>query len=96
MSLSHQVVTLYASATTQINPIAGTIPDYCEGVTISIQNLNGSNYVYIGNSGTSSVAFGFRLSPGQSWSADLDPSDPLFATTNDTLSQIAVTRLFWQ
>jgi hypothetical protein len=40
MSLSHQTLTLYASATVQINPIAGTIPDYCEGMTLSVQNLH--------------------------------------------------------
>ena len=96
MSLSHQVLTLYASATVQISPIAGTIPDYCEGMTLSVQNLNGSNYVYLGNSGTSSVSYGFRLAPGQAWSADIDPSDALFVATSDTSSQIAITRIFWQ
>jgi hypothetical protein len=96
MSLSHQTLTLYASATVQINPIAGTIPDYCEGMTLSVQNLHASNYVYLGNSGTSSVSYGFRLAPGQAWSADLDPSDIILATTNNTSSQIAITRLFWQ
>ena len=94
MSISHQTITLYASATTQINPVA--VPDYCEGLSISVQNLHGSNYIYIGNSGTSSVSFGFRLAPGQAWSADIDPSDALFATTNSASSQIAITRLFWQ
>jgi hypothetical protein len=94
MSLSHQLLTLYASATVQINP-NGAAPEYCNGVTVSIQNLHGSNYVYIGNSSTSSVAFGFRLSPGQSWSADIDTSDALFLTSNGT-SSVAITRLFWQ
>lgn len=94
MSIAHQVVTLYASATTQLNPTA--IPDYCEGITLSVQNLSGGNYVYIGNTGTSSTSFGFRLSPNQSMQLDLDPSDIIVATTNDTSTQIAITRLFWQ
>lgn len=96
MSLSHEVVTVYASATVMISAQRSALPDYCEGVTVSVQNLNAANYVYIGNSGTSSVSYGFRLSPGQAFSIDLDPSDQLFAATNDTSSQIAVTRLFWQ
>lgn len=95
MSTSHQVVTLYASATTQLNPIAD-IPAYCEGLTLSIQNLSGGNYVYVGNTGTSSTSFGFRLGPNQSMQLDLDPSDAIFATSNDTSTQIAITRLFWQ
>jgi len=94
MALTHQTITLYASATQQISPVE--VPPYCEGVSVSVQNLNGSNYVYIGNSGTSSASYGFRLSPGQAWTADIDPSDALFVATSDTSSQIAITRIFWQ
>ena len=93
MSLIHQILTVSASST-QINPTT-PIPDYCDGLTVSVQNLHVSNYVYIGNSSTSSVTFGFRLSPGQSWSADIDTSDILFLTSNGT-SSVAITRLFWQ
>lgn len=95
MSLSHQTITLYASATTQLNPVSD-IPAYCEGLTLSIQNLSGGNYVYVGNTGTSSTSFGFRISPNQSLSLDLDPSDVVVVTTNDTSTQVALTRLFWQ
>lgn len=94
MSFSHQIVNVYASATVQVNP--SSAPDYAEGVTISIQNLNGSNYVYVGGSGTSSTSYGFRLSPNQSITYDLDPSDPVLLATNDTSSSVAITRLYWQ
>lgn len=95
MSLTHQVVTLYASATTQLNPIAN-IPNYCEGLTLSIQNISTGNYVYVGDGSTSSANFGFRLSPNQSISLDLDPSDTITVATNDTSTQVALMRVFWQ
>lgn len=96
MALFHELVTLYASATKQLNFSASAVPDYCQGITISVQNLSGANYVYLGTDTTSSVSFGFRLSPGQSISYDLDPSDNLHATCNDNSTQVAVTRLTWQ
>mgnify|MGYP006267963965 CR=1 FL=1 len=95
MSLSHQIINLAASAVSQVNPVS-PVPDYAEGVTVSIQNLHSTNNVYLGNSGTSSVSYGFRLSPGQSISYDLDPSDQLFAICGDTSASIAITRLYWQ
>ena len=95
MSLSHQTLLVYASAAAMINP-SGTVPDYCQGLTLSIQNLHGSNFVYLGNTKTSSASYGFRLAPGQAFSIDLDPSDQMFAATNDTSSTIAITRLYWQ
>ena len=95
MSFSHQSLTLYASATTLISYAASAVPQFTQGVTISIQNLDDGNYVYIGNNGTSSTSFGFRLSPNQAVSYDLSPSDGVYATTNGASSQVAITRVLW-
>jgi len=95
MSLSHQAVVLYASATTLISYAASVVPQYAQGVTISVQNLDVGNYVYIGNNGTSSTSFGFRLSPSQSVSYDLSPFDVLYATCNGVSGSVAITRLFY-
>ena len=96
MSLNHQLLTVYASAVALVSPVQSSFPDYCENVTISIQNLDSVNYVYFGNSGISSVSYGFRLSPNQAFSIDLGVADQLFATSSDTSSQVAITRLYWQ
>lgn len=95
MALSHQLMTVYASAALQLSLAASVVPDYCQGLTISVQNVGGGD-VYLGNNNTSSTSYGFKLSPGQAFSIDLDPFDGLYARSSDTSSQLAVTRLTWQ
>lgn len=95
MALDHQLITLSASGNTQLNFSASALPDYCQGVTISVQNVS-NNTVYLGNGNTSSVSYGFKLSPGQAFSADLDPYDNLHGIASASGTQVAVTRLTWQ
>ena len=95
MSFTHEITTVYASVNHQIHPSASAIPQYAQGVTITVQNLSGGNYIYLGNDNTSSVSYGFRLSPNQAISFDLNPFDNLHAISNDGSTQVAITRLYW-
>lgn len=49
------------------------------GTDITIQNLDSSNYVYLGGSGVDSNNFGFRLSPGSAISFELPGTDAIYA-----------------
>lgn len=49
------------------------------GCTISIQNLDETAYIYLGNESVTSSLYGVRLSPGETWSADLRPYEEVYA-----------------
>ena len=59
------------------------------GMDITIQNLDDTDYVYIGGIGVNSEDFGYRLSPGAAWSVELPGTDAIYAVT-DTNAYIAV------
>mgnify|MGYP000163790290 CR=1 FL=1 len=55
------------------------------GVDITIQNLDGSNYVYIGGSGVNSSNFGYRLAPGAAVSFELPGTDAIYAYSDNEI-----------
>lgn len=60
--------------------------------TISVQNTDTSATVYVGDSLVSSIRYGIKLSPGQVWSADLNPYDKLYAAGAGTASVLILER----
>jgi hypothetical protein len=60
------------------------------GMDITIQNIHASAIVYIGGEGVTSLNYGYRLSPGASWSIELSGRDALYAITNTNDSKVAV------
>jgi hypothetical protein len=46
---------------------------------LSIQNIMTTGYAYLGNENVSSVTYGHKLYPGQSFIIELSPNDKLFA-----------------
>ena len=70
--------------------IVGPLPTH-SGADITIQNVHGSAYVYLGGDDTvSSTNYGFRLSPNFAVSFELPGKDSLYAVTSVDGSQIAV------
>lgn len=59
------------------------------GVDITIQNLDGSNPIYIGGPGVDSNNFGYRLAAGAAISFELSGQDALYAYSDYEI-QIAV------
>jgi hypothetical protein len=57
---------------------------------ITIQNTDGSAYVYLGGLGVTSSNYGYRLAPGAAWSVELPSVDSLYAITNTNGSKVAV------
>jgi hypothetical protein len=74
-------------------PSALTLTDQVDGPnTISIENLDSSEYVYLGDGGVTTSRFGIRLSPGQIWSADLGPYDKIYAIGSGKISVLVLER----
>jgi hypothetical protein len=60
------------------------------GMDITIQNTDSSAYVYLGGDGVSSTDYGFKLSPGSSWSVELPGQDALYAISSINNSKVAI------
>ena len=82
---THSLTTLSSSSATLLTP-NGTH----SGLDITIQNVDGSAYVYIGGSGVTTLNYGYRLAPGSAWSVELSGKDSLYAITDTDESQVAV------
>lgn len=92
MSLSHSLVTL--NQTAQILTVSESEEvAYSRELTISIQNLDTQKYVYLGSSSVTTSSYGYRIDPGQTWVADLNPRDEVYAVTSNGTSQVAVIKV---
>jgi hypothetical protein len=60
------------------------------GMDITIQNVDGSAFVYLGGEGVTASSYGYRLAPGTAWSIELPGRDALYAITDIDESQVAV------
>jgi len=74
-------------------PTLLTISDTVEGSnTISVQNTDPSETVYMGSSSVTSNSYGIKLAPGQMWSADLGPYDKLYAVGAGSVAVLILER----
>lgn len=48
-------------------------------LVISIQNIMPTGYAYLGNENVSSISYGHKLYPGQSFTIELAPNDKIYA-----------------
>jgi hypothetical protein len=55
------------------------------GTDITVQNLDGSNYAYLGGPGVNSNNFGYRLAPGAAISFELPGKDTLYAYSDNEI-----------
>ena len=60
--------------------------------TISVQNTDLTNPVYLGGPSVTTSSYGIRLAPGQMWSADLGPYDKLYAVGSGTVAVLILER----
>jgi hypothetical protein len=92
MAINHQIVTVDNSGTSLVSiPQANAIP-YENKVSISIQNLDSTDTVYLGSAGVNSSVYGYALAPGAVFAIDLLPGDKLFGITASSglTAQVAV------
>lgn len=81
----HSLTTLSNTSAVRLTP-NGTHP----GMDITLQNVNGTGYIYIGSSSVSSIDYGFRLMPNHSISFELPGNDSLYAISSVNNMKIAV------
>jgi hypothetical protein len=58
--------------------------------TISVQNTHATADAFLGAANVTSSLYGIKLAPGAIWSADLGPSDQIFAVGNSTTLAVLI------
>lgn len=81
----HALTTLSNTTATRLTPNG-----VHSGLDITIQNTDGSAYVYLGGYGVTTSDYGYRLAPGAAWSVELPGTDAMYAITDTNNSKIAV------
>ena len=90
-SISHVLITLSDVDTTLVT-IAGT--ETGTSLTLSIQNVSNTAFVYVGDSTVYDGSYGAVLSPGEVISFDdLSPLSEVYAVSNTNGSKVAVMRV---
>jgi len=90
MALAHQIVALNSSTATLVSiPSASEVP-YEHNASISVQNLDSSATVFLGDSTITTSSYGYALLPGASISFDLLADDQLFAIASTGTPNVAV------
>ena len=92
MSISDQTVILNTGSIVLITTPVPQLPPYCQSVTISIQNTDSANSVFIGDNNVSTTQYGYKLEPKQSFTIDLHPSDQLYAVANGASVAVGIMR----
>lgn len=93
MALTHQLVTLNASTPVLLTIAPSSEIEYAESLTISIQNLHASRFIFIGSSSVSTSSYGFRIDPGQTFTAVLNPEDEIYGVTDTSTANAGVIRI---
>lgn len=81
---NHALVTLSSSTPIRLSP-TGTH----SGCDLTIQNVNATGYIYLGNSAVSSSSYGFRILPNHSISFELPGKDAIYAVSSTNGMQAA-------
>ena len=82
--IRHQIKPL--STTT---PVELTIEDSINSVcTLVVQNVDATNYIYIGNSSVSSSDYGFMIYPSQAFTVELRPFDRIYAVASGSINAV--------
>ena len=90
--LSHALITLNQTAQILTIPFVEE-KEYAFSLSISIQNLHSSHFVFLGDESVTTASYGFRLDPGQTFTADLSPEDDIYAVTDTGTTDIALIRI---
>lgn len=87
---THNLVSLSNSTGSRLTPNG-----IHSGLDITIQNQDGSAYVYIGGEGVSIASYGYRLAPSHTISFELPGQDALYAVsdTNESVVSVLMTGL---
>ena len=65
------------------------------GVNVSVQNVSASGYIYLGDQNVTTSSYGYRISPNNAISFELDAYDSIYAVsqTNGLNAAVLITTL---
>ena len=89
--IRHGIVSLSGTAVELTTPDADTSFGVDVPNTVSIQNLHGTGNAYLGSSTVTTISYGFKLGPGQTFSIDLGAKDRLYAVGDAGVSVAGLT-----
>ena len=89
MTTYHQILALSNATATELTP-PGKIHS---GLDLTVQNVDETANVYIGNAQVTSSSYGFKIAPGAGFSVELNPRDQLFAISDTNESEVALLRV---
>ena len=90
MPLTHALITLNASTPTLVTTTSDEEGSYGRELTTSIQNLHSTHFVFLGSSTVSTSSYGFRIDPGQTFTATLNADDEIYAVTDTGTTNVGV------
>jgi hypothetical protein len=82
---THNLTTLGSSTAVRLTPNG-----LHSGLTVTVQNTDASNFVYLGGEGVTTTAYGLKLIPGAIVSLDLNGLDALYAIASASNTKAAV------
>lgn len=82
---SHQIVALSNAEATRLTPNG-----IHSGMDITIQNIDDSDYVYIGAAGVTTSDFGYRLAPNNAIAFELPGYDAIYAISGTNGTEVAI------
>lgn len=85
--VTHSLITLSDSTASLVSPF-GTH----SGVDITIQNVNASGYIYVGNSTVSEENYGYRVLPNHAISIELNGKSSLYVVASVNGMKVAILR----
>jgi hypothetical protein len=86
MATTHNFITLSNTTPVQVSEPSNDGP----ARDITLQNVNASGYIYIGDSSVTSSNYGYRISPNTAISFELLDQDEIFAISENNAMNLAV------
>lgn len=90
MAIQQNMITLNSLTATLISVPKLQQPNYEKNVSLSIQNLDMSTSIFVGNADVTSEFFGYQILPQSDISIDISPSDELYAISDSGTPQVAI------
>jgi len=88
MAISHAIVSVTTSATA----LNASLDGGKDGSSVSVQNPTGGATVYIGGAGVTTASYGFLLTAGTTFSAELNQGEAIFGVVASSTQSVAVLR----
>lgn len=80
----HELITLNSASATLVGPF---LPH--SGADLTLQNVNASGYIYVGNENVSTTSYGYRILPNHAISLELPGNATLYAVSSASAMTVA-------